>query len=1272
MPRAKKYHTPEEKAAAKREKSSRYYTKNRDLINEKARLRYRRTHPTPTSVPGVVVAKVTSVCNADKFDRAGYWQDRMKAIPERLKRLTVIHYAEFLDSTCSNIVQGLVDPFKAKIHIEDVLTQATKLSKSASKYSKEILATAGAVRYKESEWIVKDLSQFESSLEEMLIWLRYLAMSHPAKRPFEESDPPGIIPPKMVKSRRSTVRPHRGAKGPRTAAVFTLKDSAKSGRAGQRRVNYRLEDRPTEDDSSSKGGCEDLEAPDASSGTFENGDGLAGEGSQRKKRSEKRRVRNYENMAKVLEWIPFRQTFLDELLRHDGHGDFLGNDRCSKCDDESQLFKCRDCWDGAQLCCRGCTLAAHSSLPFHHIEYWEDTHFEKTCLQALGLRIQLGHGGGACPNPIVGPKDFNIFDTSGVHPVNIDFCGCSAQSDNSNKSVQLLRSSLFPATLSRPQTAFTFNFLDTFHQLTLQAKTTVYDYYNTIIRRSDPLELKSIPSRCNDFHRAFRFWRVLVMFKRLGRGNDPTGVTGTQSGELTIECPACPHPEKNLPSDWAAAGALLYLYTLFLAVDANFKLKGKARKIKDVELISGLAAFVEEGGYQQFLLQHVNEPEINTCHSEHDAIVRAAVRCTPGYDVTGAGLVICSRHGLVQPNGAGDLQKGEKYANMDYIILSALVSVAVLHVVITYDIACQWSKNLMKRNEKLPKEIQLNTSTVSISSAVPSWHINGHGSDCQINYALAYREGAARTCGDEIESTWSQTNVLGASVREMASGGRHESLNDHWNGANFRKKVQLRTLLAKKLREATKMPPTRRNGSKMFSIGRQNPSKYDNPYADVKLEATLQDVRLQLNKEDAEEAGRGTVSAHQTSVSHFLMTGLDLEEQQRSLIEHLKGNKLTTSKQKADLEEKRTGLQRRINQFRPVQLAYTPCVASLLPVLDATDPGETVTPEKIPLHLPSSLSQVFRDSIPDLVGKEQRLREAQCDDALSEIRRQRRILTGLVQFKKLNLSGQGNKPNTRVRSLYNRIQSKITRAHLRYQVAREALCILAPNGAWCQRLQMLKTEDIRGPGKDSGTSNGRYIMSWIWLVQRAQTEGVEALEGDELDESLRVEWLKSRARLRRWEEEYLLVQEEMRRTIAYLDWEASLWSTRASAAPFKGPDVAHGIAAYAAKRASLSRALRTKFSDSWVPLLTRLKLQPQWITETSMIQSSNSRTDGHNSRVESSQSRMDMHMGGQELEFEEAEEDDDALLLDGWYDDDPGDDEDEDGDFSNDFELDDQ
>ena len=42
---------------------------------------------------------------------------------------------------------------------------------------------------------------------------------------------------------------------------------------------------------------------------------------------------------------------------------------------------------------------------------------------------------------------------------------------------QLLRFELFPATTSEPSTCATFRLLETFHALTLQAKTTVYDFY---------------------------------------------------------------------------------------------------------------------------------------------------------------------------------------------------------------------------------------------------------------------------------------------------------------------------------------------------------------------------------------------------------------------------------------------------------------------------------------------------------------------------------------------------------------------------------------------------------------------------------------------------------------------------------------------------------------------------------------------------------------------------------------------------------------------------
>jgi hypothetical protein len=138
-------------------------------------------------------------------------------------------------------------------------------------------------------------------------------------------------------------------------------------------------------------------------------------------------------------------------------------------------------------------------------------------------------------------------------------------------------------------------------------------------------------------------------------------------------------------------------------------------------------------------------------------------------------------------------------------------------------------------------------------------------------------------------------------------------------------------------------------------------------------------------------------------------------------VEKTKG--LRTSKQLAELQEKRTALLRLIQNWREVQLVYMPHVASLIqgaPVADGNG-GATSVPsdtyaENIPLFLPSSLPARIRalPELQDICNLERRLREPQADDALAEVRRQRRIIQGLWQFKRLNVSGTGNRPNTRM------------------------------------------------------------------------------------------------------------------------------------------------------------------------------------------------------------------------------------------------------------------
>lgn len=131
---------------------------------------------------------------------------------------------------------------------------------------------------------------------------------------------------------------------------------------------------------------------------------------------------------------------------------------------------------------------------------------------------------------------------------------------------------------------------------------------------------------------------------------------------------------------------------------------------------------------------------------------------------------------------------------MDYTVLSSIKGEHLCHIVLTSDIGCQYSKKFLQRMKDFPAEMQINKDTI-VEFAVPSWHINAHGADCQADFGLGYRVGVGRTCGEEIEATWAGTNPLGPSTREMGSGARHETLNGQWGGLNFRRIIGLRKFI---------------------------------------------------------------------------------------------------------------------------------------------------------------------------------------------------------------------------------------------------------------------------------------------------------------------------------------------------------------------------------------------------------------------------------------------------------------------------------------------
>lgn len=71
---------------------------------------------------------------------------------------------------------------------------------------------------------------------------------------------------------------------------------------------------------------------------------------------------------RLTEWLKFRAAFLDEALRHDGLGDFFGQQKCSSCGNRAGIIKCKDCTSGGLLKCPECVVALHQTLPLHRVE----------------------------------------------------------------------------------------------------------------------------------------------------------------------------------------------------------------------------------------------------------------------------------------------------------------------------------------------------------------------------------------------------------------------------------------------------------------------------------------------------------------------------------------------------------------------------------------------------------------------------------------------------------------------------------------------------------------------------------------------------------------------------------------------------------------------------------------------------------------------------------------------------------------------------------------
>jgi len=198
------------------------------------------------------------------------------------------------------------------------------------------------------------------------------------------------------------------------------------------------------------------------------------------------------------------------------------------------------------------------------------------------------------------------------------------------------------------------------------------------------------------------------------------------------------------------------------------------------------------------------------------AVNDAHTKSSRGYLATGVVISSC-RHMFVRPNGAADLQRGERcvrrllelhciwlisrfhrYINTDYAFMSSIIPdllAGIRRLFVSYDVMCQWGVYLQRRlNSYLPPLNQDLKQLTTYRTGVPKFHLVGHGASCQVTYNIALKDEVGLTHGEGVETVWAGSGQVATWSKESGPSARHQVLDDHWGAWNWRKVVNSRKL----------------------------------------------------------------------------------------------------------------------------------------------------------------------------------------------------------------------------------------------------------------------------------------------------------------------------------------------------------------------------------------------------------------------------------------------------------------------------------------------
>ncbi|KAJ7236985.1 hypothetical protein C8J57DRAFT_1529783 [Mycena rebaudengoi] len=784
-----------------------------------------------------------------------------------------------------------------------------------------------------------------------------------------------------------------------------------------------------------------------------------------------------------------------------------------------RLFRCEDC--GVFLQCLNWVISRHRTAPLHMLRKWDGEMWTEVTLAGLGLVYQLGHGGFRCPFLEDVTRSMVVMSMNGVHSVQFWYCDCD-WSRRKNNLQQLGDNTWHPATTIDPVTCATFKALESFRLMNVVGNTNVHDYVGMLERLTDPTMMSSVLDRYKVFGRMSRQWAFLKRAKRSARAFYSDGLVNTKAGELAVLWWPCPHNKKNLPEGWEdVAPEWRFLYILLLALDANFRLKNRIQvnEHQDHSLGSGWGYFVERKAYRRHLKNYVAENDVSTCIA-FAALLQKETRIMTGLRVLGVGGCVCAHHGVVQPQGMGDLQKGERYANMDWIFLCAIVQVSVLMLVISYDIACQWKVHLWEWAAKIAATSgeTVDLAQFVIEFRLPVWHAAVH----EESYV-----GIAKSVG-------------------VGDGARHDSLEDKIDYLNWEKNIHQGDSLARKL--IVSIAERDRQIDAFEHVDKSLSSKLRKEWQG-KIDAWLAD-KTQPNPYCLKDGRKGGPTEVQVRLD------LRNDEAAENTGVAARGNAEGDSTQ-----ERRIAFMPKLRTFRNLQLVHMSGVAALIAEEEEQRDVE-VSPPKV-------------EHIKLLPDKEVCLRSAQCKDALDMVRSRLHAKRHLTIWRNANSAGQ--RAATQSSTLIGQALKGKGFA-LQFQEL-QAVDLTVDEQEESDALVQKKLNRIgssKRRARNEPALKEKKTFSWIWTAGGGPGDDEEGLH-----DVVRVEWTKAKTRRDWWVEEVHTVREEMRRCLQMLACIKGEWEGHIGLRSDVDPELAAGLRAYATCQKRLHRSIAASFLKQW-------------------------------------------------------------------------------------------